>query len=111
MATRVLRDEGFTLNRRKTRVMGPRQCRRVTGLVISDGGTIGVGRKKKRALRAAMFRALNPESDLSPGDRGRLRAGLQGWLAFLDDVDAEGAAQLRRFQNALLARWSTAEAL
>lgn len=97
----IVQDEGFALNTGKTRRMGPRQQCRVTGLVVS-GGQAGVGRARKRRLRAAIHRLL--QGQLGPDERAAQQAHVQGWLAFVNAVDAKGSAQLRSYAAALAER-------
>lgn len=97
----ILEDEGFTLNNAKTRRMGPRQARRVTGLILSQGRA-GVGRKRKRKLRAAIHRVIM--GVLDSDEQQRLQAHVQGWLAFVKSVDATGYTQLTSHASALAKR-------
>lgn len=101
---RIITEEGFTLNEAKTRYMGPRQQRRVTGLVIGDG-SIGVGKRRKRKLRAAMHRlaARNVPSE----QHEAFERHVLGWLAFLQDVDRRGFEQLRAYSARLSKRYRT----
>jgi len=87
----ILDDESFTLNAAKTRRMGPRQQCRVTGLVLSDG-EVGVGRKRKRKLRAAIHSVLLDRPNAN--DREHHQRHVRGWLAFLASVDKRGLVQL-----------------
>ena len=104
MAARVLADEGFALNPKKTRTMGPRQRRQVTGLVVSDGGGIGIGRQQKRRLRAVLHSALTPGAGVSEKERNRRLAHFEGWVAFLAAGDPVGAEQLRGYRARLETR-------
>ncbi len=100
----ILEDEGFTLNQAKTRAMGPRQRRRITGLVVGDG-LAGVGKQRKRYLRAVIHHLMmgQPDADKS--------AHLQGWLGLLNSVDKTGLKQLRDYATALSARHGVANRL
>jgi len=109
MCTRITRDEGFALNERKTRVMGPRQCRHVTGLVVSDRGTVGVGRRRERVLRAAIARGATRDTGLTDAEGRRLRHRIRGWLDYLQDVDRPRADRLKRYRTALLERWQVSD--
>lgn len=70
-----------TLNEEKTCFMS-RNCRRaVTGLIITPDGSISVGRKNKRRLKALLCQSQH--GTISEEDA----AYLQGYLAFLLDVE------------------------
>src|SRR6185436_14613677 len=47
----IVRDSGFRLNHKKTRLMGPRGAKVVTGLVIAPG-QVCIGRRRLHDLRA-----------------------------------------------------------
>jgi len=91
---RILRDEGFEPNESKTRFLGPRRQRKVTGLVISDE-SLGVGRKRKRILRASIHRLL--AAGLSTEETEKLRWHLRGWFAYMKSVDPKGLEQLKKY--------------
>lgn len=97
----ILSDQGFTLNVAKTRRMGPRLQRRVTGLVVGDGH-VGVGRQRKRQIRAAIHHLLT--EDMDEDQHERHGAQVQGWLAFMNCVDEPGLRQLRRHYSVLADR-------
>ena len=50
LAGRIVREEGFALNRRKSRVARRGSRQRVTGVTVND--TLGLSRKERRRLRA-----------------------------------------------------------
>lgn len=106
LVERIITEDGFALNEAKTRYMGPRQQRRVTGLVIGDG-SIGVGRKRKRKLRAAMHRLA--ARNVPVGQREAFERYVFGWLAFLQNVDHSGYEQLRAYSTRLSKRYRTSD--
>ena len=97
----IVEDEGFALNKAKTRRMGPRQQCRLTGLVVADG-RVGIGRKRKRQIRAAIHHLLT--EDMDEQQREQRRAHVQGWLAFMNCVDEPGLRQLHRHYSVLAER-------
>ena len=97
----IISDEGFQLNHRKTRFMGPCARRNITGIIISDTGA-GIGRRVKRRLRATIHKYLRLPPDDSNTDP--LRAHLNGWFAYLNAVDKPGLKQLARYTDRLCAR-------
>lgn len=94
MVERIVVEEGFQLNQKKTRFKGPGSQRRITGLVISDD-SVGIGRKQKRVIRAKIHRLVT--GSLSGDDYRELQLHIQGWLAFLHDVDKCGYDQLNKY--------------
>jgi RNA-directed DNA polymerase len=87
----IVSENQFRLNEAKTRFLGPRQCHKITGLVI-NGNTCGVGRKQKRVLRAKIHRLETKQLD--DDERETLRNHVNGWMSFLRDVDIDGYKQL-----------------
>lgn len=94
----ILRSEGFELNKAKTRFLGPRRQRKVTGLIISDE-SLGVGRKRKRILRATIHRLVT--ANLSNIERGRLSRHISGWFAYMNSIDPKGLDQLKLYAKRL----------
>jgi hypothetical protein len=75
----IVRDCGFRLNEAKSRLVGPRGRKTVTGLVVADNG-VGVGRHQLRELRARIHHAHRLPNGLHT-------TSLQGWLDYVSDVD------------------------
>lgn len=90
----ILKDEGFELNESKTRFLGPRRQRKVTGLIMSDN-SIGVGRKKKRILRATIHHLVSGE--FVPAEREKIISHVKGWSAYMKSVDLVGLQQLGKY--------------
>lgn len=88
--SRVLRSIKYPthlyLNREKTRHMSPKRRKTVTGLVITTGGRVSVGRETKRRVRAAVcgWDRLDPAARLT----------LAGMLAHLQNVEPAFVARL-----------------
>jgi RNA-directed DNA polymerase len=96
----IIRECGFRVNGRKTRLLGLRGALTVTGLVI--GVTeVGIGRERLRLLRARIHRA-----GLSPDQRAL--ASIQGWLDFVADVDPVRYEILTAYITRLASRAHTA---
>ena len=91
---RIIYEEGFTLNDRKTRFMGKSTRKKVTGLIISDEG-VGIGKKEKRVLRAKIYQLLR--NKVKEEDKPKLVRHINGWLAFLLHIDERGVRGLERY--------------
>lgn len=78
---KIINDEGFKLNKRKTRIAGTSRARVVTGLTISDG-SFGIGKRKYKELRAKIHY-------LTSSTRGNIELlkEVSGWLSYLNGVD------------------------
>lgn len=88
LAPKIVAEEGFAVNREKTRVMrrGGRQT--VTGVVVND--TLGLSRRERRKMRAELHRLSQHEPAPSFGVLRRL----EGKLAYLHMLSPAMAAPL-----------------
>src|SRR3989338_1615760 len=93
---RIIESEGFLLNHKKTRFQGPSTCRKITGLVFSKDA-YGVGRDKKRVLRARIFNLISAFNNNTPDERLKAAQNIHGWVSFLNSVDSQGHSQLVKF--------------
>lgn len=96
IVTEILINEGYELNENKTRILGPRRCRKITGITIRDKG-FGIGRKQKRIIRSAIHKVFKTKIDEIKKET--LKNYVQGWLAFMKDIDAKGHEQLTTYLN------------
>jgi RNA-directed DNA polymerase len=89
VAARIVREEGFRLNPKKTRVLHRARCQRVTGVVVNK--VLGLSRKERRRLRAAIHQ-------LGRGPKLQQSASvhLAGKLAYLHMLNPLQAEPLRR---------------
>ncbi|MNC89851.1 hypothetical protein D3C83_58540 [compost metagenome] len=84
----MIREEGFEVNARKTRIMkrGGRQI--VAGVTVNE--VLGLSRKKRRRIRAMLHHAAVHGAD------AKRREQLKGMLAWVHMLNPEQAASLRR---------------
>jgi retron-type reverse transcriptase len=87
LSGRIVREEGFQLNRRKTRVLRRSQRQRVTGVVVNQQP--GLSRQERRRLRAAVHQLVQ-----SGGSDSARRQYLVGKLAYLHMLNPAQAAPL-----------------
>ncbi len=87
----IVRDEGFALNRDKTRVMRKGGHQTVCGVTVNE--TLGLSRKTRKKLRA-MIHAEKQSRDRGEADASRT-AMIEGWLAYLSMLNEEQAEALR----------------
>jgi retron-type reverse transcriptase len=87
--SRIVSEEGFVINARKTRLMGQGNRQTVTGVVVNH--TLGLSRQDRRRLRAMAHRLRNPSAagaDVS-------HAQFDGKVAYLSMLNPEQAAPFR----------------
>jgi hypothetical protein len=87
LASRVVREEGFAVNRDKTRVMRRGSRQQVTGVTVNE--VLGLSRQERRRLRAALHQASQWES-------GGLPSPLRGMLAYVSMLNRAQARSLER---------------
>lgn len=90
---KVLGTLGFELNNRKTRLHGPGEAKRVTGLVVNE--KVQVDRKTRRLLRAKFYNL-----GVKPIDQGDI-ACLRGWASYVNTYDKDLAAHYFEKLNSL----------
>lgn len=73
------------INESKTVQVFLKNKRFLTGLVLANDGTVGIGRDKKRALRAELHRFAQSPSSFSEEQRFKLK----GMLNYVQSVDPE----------------------
>ena len=93
----IIKDEKFLLNDEKTRLLGPGQQIKLTGLVISThqqkDKTIGVGREEKRIIRAKLHKLINSQAEETA------IMHLKGWLNYLNSVDPDSLKYLKEYSR------------
>ncbi|MEW6363385.1 MAG: reverse transcriptase family protein [Acidobacteriota bacterium] len=92
LASRIIEEEGFAVNREKTRVMRRGSRQTVTGVVVNE--QLGLSRKRRRLLRAELHRA--GEQVRNGNADAKLLARLRGKLAYVAMLNQKQAATLRR---------------
>ncbi len=87
LAARIVKEEGLALNEEKTRILrrGGRQV--VAGVTVNE--VLGLSRQERRRIRAMLHQAEKT------GD-GKLRQQAEGHVAWVNMLNAEQAAKLRR---------------
>jgi RNA-directed DNA polymerase len=91
----IARDEGYALNKRKTRIMRRAGRQRLTGLVVNDH--LNVARADYDALKATLHNCLRngPQAGNRSG-RPDFRAHLEGRVGWVENVNRRRGERLRR---------------
>ncbi|MFC4165654.1 retron St85 family RNA-directed DNA polymerase [Epilithonimonas zeae] len=79
---KIIIDEGFTLNKYKTRFTGKLRRREITGLVIYDNN-FGIGRKKLRIIRSKVYNFTKTTDNVNH----KALHHLYGWMNYIKSVD------------------------
>ncbi len=80
---RILGDEGFKVNTKKTHVIRKGARQEVTGLIVNDKGAPRVSRQLKRQMRAAIYN-LNQGKSLPEGESIQRLRGYAAYIAMTD---------------------------
>jgi RNA-directed DNA polymerase len=95
LVRQICKDEGFTINERKTRVARRSRRQTVTGVVVND--VVGLSRRERRRLRAAIHR-LNQAREEGV-DHAAVKRHLLGRLAYLKMLNpAQSGVLARQFE-------------
>jgi retron-type reverse transcriptase len=101
---KIIESEQFTPHPNKFRVMGPRICCHVTGLIKnSSEPSFGIGKKKKRNMRRIIHHLVTGKSIDHKYSTGK---SIDGWLSFLKSVDAASYKQMRIYWENLKNKYS-----
>lgn len=93
LVPKVANEEGFAINHDKTRLMRQSGRQAVTGVIVNKD--MGLSRKVRRKLRAALHRRRVGKADAADGAR------LEGKLAYLSMLNVGQAKRLREAQPEL----------
>lgn len=98
----VAADEGYALNKRKTRIMRRSGCQRLTGLVVNDH--LNVARVDYDALKATLHNCARngPQAENRSGHPD-FRAHLDGCIVWVENVNRARGERLRRMFEEI--RW------
>ncbi|MEL5445070.1 retron St85 family RNA-directed DNA polymerase [Serratia ureilytica] len=84
----IIKDEGYTINKKKELLSGPQSQRKVTGLIVTP--RIGIGRDKYNYYRGEIFKLVK-KGDTYSIDR------LNGILSFIKNVDKDKYNKLNEY--------------
>jgi len=96
---KIIKSEHFKPNMDKLRVLGPRKRCSITGLIKNNTEPkFGIGKKKKRLMRAVMHHFL---FDLSKDDKYASEESILGWINYLKSVDKASFEQVNSYWERL----------
>lgn len=77
----IIQNEGFSLNEKKTRFLGLRSKKKITGLIVSGNNEVRFGRKRFKVLRRTIYLFLKSEGQTSNINY------INGMLSYIYGVD------------------------
>lgn len=100
MVESIIRNENFEVNPSKTRMAGKARQKKVTGLVMHADG-VGIGKQQYKTLRAKIHHLTRPADQSNE----QLFRHTQGWLSYLNSVDAKRYQQAKEYIHQLSNRY------
>ncbi|WP_316818674.1 retron St85 family RNA-directed DNA polymerase [Pedobacter nyackensis] len=90
--TKIINDEKFQINKKKTRVSGSSRAKVITGLTIS-GENVGIGKDKYKKVRAKIHKlaVANEPTNMV------LLYEINGWIAYMNSVDHRRMQKARKY--------------
>jgi RNA-directed DNA polymerase len=98
----IISDEGFKINRSKTKLCGTKKQKRITGLIVSQNN-VGIGREKYRKIRAKIHHLFT--------DKSSDYSHVNGFLAFTYGVDKKSYNKLYRFIEVMKKKYPASPAV
>lgn len=83
LVAKIVVEEGFVVNKKKTRILRKGACHRVTGLVTNAEHGVRVPRSVRRNLRAAIHNLRNGKP-LRDGETIETLRGMAAWISMTD---------------------------
>ena len=85
--SKIIREEGFTINNSKTRYLRKNNCQSITGIVINNKD-IGVPKKWVKNLRAAIYNASKEKANNGTLSQDKINE-IKGMICWLKSVNKE----------------------
>jgi retron-type reverse transcriptase len=98
----IINDEDFAINKKKTRLLGLRKKKYVTGLVVSSKKA-GVGREIYREIRVKIHHLFIGKADNY--------SHVNGWLSFIYGIDKGIYKKLKQYVENLKIKYPTSKAI
>lgn len=96
----IIREEGFRINKKKTRLAGFRKRKKVTGLIIT-ANKAGIGRAVYREMRVKINNIVIGKDNN--------QSHVNGWLSYIYSVDKSNYYKLKEYTNKLCEKYNKIE--
>lgn len=94
MIYEIIKDEGFIINNKKIKFMGPHSKKIITGLIINDSKVI-VPREIKRKVRAMIHHTI------VTGDYSNINK-IKGYISFISSIEKDYKIKITKFCERLI---------
>ena len=102
MIKKIIVDEKFIVNHKKTRITGSSRAKIVTGLIIHEE-SVGIGKQKYKDLRAKIHHLTLPHEQTNE----KLLYHICGWISYLNSVDKERLKKVKGYIAELTKKYPT----
>lgn len=94
MIYEILRDEGFVINNKKIKFMGPHSKKFITGLIINDN-KVFVPREMKRKVRTMIHHSI------VTGDYSNIDS-IKGYISFISSIEKDYRIKIKKYCESLI---------
>lgn len=102
MIKKIIDDENFIVNHKKTRISSSSRAKIATGLVVNED-SVGIGKQKYKDLRAKIHHLTLPKEQTNE----KLLYHVGGWLSYLNSVDKERLRKAKKYISELTKKHPT----
>jgi len=97
---KIIIDENFVVNHKKTRISSFARAKIVTGLIINED-SVGIGKQKYKVLRAKIHHLTLPVEQANKV----LFSHIEGWLSYLNGVDKKRFKKANKYIGELIQKY------
>jgi hypothetical protein len=90
----ILKNQGFSINKNKTKFMSAKNRMNITGLNVNTGDDVKIPRSIKRQLRAELHSLLVKKEDIS-------KNRLAGYLSYIKDIEPNYHKKMEKYIKSL----------
>lgn len=94
MIRQIVEDEGFKENHNKYRRMGPSRKRTITGIILANGNSYGIGTKQFRILRSRVWN--------NKGSQDPYLEGMKAWIRNIDSAHYHALVNYEAYVKSLV---------
>ena len=97
---KIVEDEGFVINEKKTHFTGPKMNTTITGVVKnSSEPCFGIGKRKKTHMRSVLFNLIINHRSID--EKYNSEKSFNGWLSYVKSIDERSYDYFIRYKERL----------